>query len=116
MFISNYDEIKESDELYNKDNREGRIVYSYSKRYERNPKIREKAIKYHRLKCEVCGFILKNVYGKFGEGFIEIHQNKPLYINGKEVIVDVEKDLCPVCSNCHRVLHRNRKKSYQRNY
>ena len=33
---------------------------------------------------------------------------KPLYENQKEIIINPEKDLICVCSNCHRMFHRKK--------
>ena len=55
--------------------------------------------------CCVCGFDFEEVYGLIGEGFIEAHHIKPIseLRPGERVSL---KDLIPVCSNCHRMLHR----------
>lgn len=49
------------------------------------------------------------MYGKLGEGFIEVHHNKPLHTLEEEVIVDPNIDLNCVCSNCHSMLHKPEK-------
>lgn len=87
---------------------EGRIYYIYSKKYERDPRIRKEAMDYHGYKCKVCGFEFEKKYGEIGQGYIEIHHLNPLYVNSEEVSVDIEKDLAPLCSNCHRMVHRKR--------
>lgn len=48
------------------------------------------------------------MYGDLGEGYTEIHHKKPLHSLEEEVEVNPETDLVPVCSNCHRMLHRRR--------
>ncbi|MFH5882569.1 HNH endonuclease [Liberiplasma polymorphum] len=63
-------------------------------------------MEYHGTKCRVCGFDFYEVYGERGEGFIEIHHKKPLYKIDGETIVDPKYDLVPLCSNCHRMIHR----------
>lgn len=92
---------------------EGNKITVFSTYYERNITNRELAIKYNREKhegkliCSVCGFSFKDYYGKLGEDFMEVHHIKPLCENkGKEMIIDPQKDLVCVCSNCHRMLHR----------
>ncbi|MED1085493.1 HNH endonuclease [Bacillus mycoides] len=37
-----------------------------------------------------------------------MHHVKPLSTIGEEVVVDPRKDLVPVCSNCHRMIHRRK--------
>ncbi len=87
---------------------EGRQKVYYSTKYERNGKCRQQAIEIHGCKCSVCGFDFEMVYGELGTGYIEIHHKKPLYSLEEEIVVDPRTDLAPVCSNCHRMLHRRR--------
>lgn len=88
--------------------KEGQASYGYSKKYERNLKNRLAAIKIHGCKCLCCGFDFEKVYGERGAGFIEIHHNKPLYSLEEEIVINPEIDLIPVCSNCHRMIHRKK--------
>jgi len=60
-----------------------------------------------RLECEVCGFDFFTKYGKAGKGFCEVHHLQPLAQKGRRTTK--LSDLAVVCSNCHRVIHRNRK-------
>lgn len=87
---------------------EGAVKYYFSKVYERKPENRRKAIEIHGLQCRICGFDFEKHYGELGVGFIEIHHCKPLSTIGEEVLVDPVTDLIPLCSNCHRMIHRNR--------
>jgi len=87
---------------------EGKVTYFYSKKYERDPKNRADAIAYHGTKCKICGFDFEKVYGIRGKGYIEIHHINPLSNLGEEVKIDPKKDLIPVCSNCHRMIHRRK--------
>ncbi|RED26940.1 HNH endonuclease [Flavobacterium cutihirudinis] len=77
---------------------------------ERDSSLRASAIKIHGTTCFGCNFNFKSKYGEIGEGFIEIHHVKPLssFLNSK--VVDPYTDLIPLCSNCHRIVHR--KKDY----
>ena len=59
-----------------------------------------------RLACEVCGFDFRAVYGELGEGFAEAHHDVPLAASEQERKTSLD-DLRIVCSNCHRMLHRN---------
>ena len=74
--------------------------------YERNSKLRKEALRIHGTQCKVCGFIFAEKYGKLGEGYIEIHHLK-LHSSVKgERDIDPRVDLMPVCSNCHRMIHK----------
>ncbi|WP_249292210.1 HNH endonuclease [Metabacillus flavus] len=95
------------EEEYHKD---GASTYYYGKRYERNPYNRAKAIEIHGLNCAVCGFNFEKVYGERGKDFIEIHHIEPLSTVREEVIINPATDLVPVCSNCHRMIHRRKDK------
>lgn len=76
--------------------------------YERNPKLRIRAIKIHGTKCVICGFDFGKRYGPFGEGYIEIHHIIPHSSIKGEHEIDPQKDLVPICSNCHRMIHKPR--------
>ena len=80
----------------------------YTTRYERNPKLRNKAIKIHGTTCMACGFDFGKTYGASGEGYIEVHHIIPLSDSGEEVEVNPITDLIVVCSNCHRMIHRKK--------
>ncbi len=58
-----------------------------------------------KLKCEVCDFNFQSFFGEIGEGFCEVHHLQPLSKIDGEVNTTLE-DLAIVCSNCHRILHR----------
>lgn len=88
--------------------KEGSSFYSYSKKYERDPKNRLRAIKIHGTKCIACGFDFEQAYGVRGRGFIEIHHVNPLYTLEGEMVINPKTDLVPLCSNCHRMVHRER--------
>lgn len=99
------------DELDDIEVKEGKVIYKLHKHYERNSKINKKKKKlvfkkFGELKCEVCNFDFYQKYGNLGKGFIECHHRKPLFEIQKETQTKIE-DLALVCSNCHRMLHRN---------
>lgn len=89
---------------------EGKVKYYFIKKYERNPQNRILAIKKHGLNCYVCDFNFGKVYGKLGEGFIEVHHIVPLSSLNEEVVVNPETDLVPLCANCHRMIHKGKGK------
>ena len=90
---------------------EGLGVYVSHLRRERNRTVidskKERVLAEHgRLTCEVCGFDFAAIYGKLGDGYCEVHHKTPLAsLSGTRVTA--LSDLAIVCSNCHRVLHRN---------
>lgn len=58
--------------------------------------------------CQICDFDFELVYGKeLGYGFIECHHKNPLYENDENYPSTLE-EVCVVCSNCHRMLHRTK--------
>lgn len=57
------------------------------------------------LVCEVCQFNFAECYGKLGEQYCEVHHLLPL-ASAKQGVRTHLKDLAIVCSNCHRMLHR----------
>jgi hypothetical protein len=73
--------------------------------YERNTAARKRCIDHHKPICKVCGFDFAIVYGPLAVGFIHVHHLKALSEIGKEYRVDPVKDMCPVCPNCHAVIH-----------
>ena len=84
--------------------------------YERSRRLRDAAIQHYSrecsIKCEVCGFDFAEQYGELGEGYIEMHHKRPLFQYGdqatSEFIKQAIKNLAPLCSNCHRIIHRSR--------
>ena len=84
--------------------------------YGRSKKLRDFAIsqftKDGKISCDCCTFNFEDFYGiQTGRGFIEIHHTKPIFKYEDEDIENtLEKaimNLAPVCSNCHRMIHRN---------
>lgn len=52
----------------------------------------------------------EKIYGELGEGYIEVHHKLPLYSLQQKMNVNPQTDLISVCSNCHKMLHRNHKR------
>ncbi len=84
--------------------------------YERSSKLREYAIAHFtvsgKINCNCCSFNFEYFYGNdIGKGFIEIHHTKPIFkYEDEDLETTIEKainNLTPVCSNCHRMIHRN---------
>lgn len=86
---------------------EGGSKKRLSNYYERNPRLRTKAIRIHGLNCMVCGFNFYKMYGVLGENFIEVHHLIPISTINEKQILNPKTDLACVCANCHRMLHRN---------
>lgn len=87
---------------------EGKQSERYVNYYERNPKLRAKAIILHGLKCMVCGFDFEDKYGNYGKNYIEVHHVKPLSSLKADILINPETDMAVVCSNCHRMIHRRK--------
>ena len=88
--------------------KEGSVRLVYTTRYERNPKLRAQAVRYHGTSCMACGFNFHEKYGERGKQYIEVHHIKPLAESKEEMEVDPKTDLIVVCSNCHRMIHRKK--------
>lgn len=91
---------------------EGAKRFKMHQRRERDSSIAVKAKKIRlaetgKLKCEACGFDFAETYGPLGEGFAEAHHTIPVseLDGGQKTKVG---DLAIVCSNCHRMLHRQK--------
>ena len=87
---------------------------------QRSKELREFAVNYYKaqaadkkLHCHVCDFCFEDVYRDLGIDFIEIHHQRPLFQYPEQGIEqylsEAVQNVKPVCSNCHRMLHRNRK-------
>lgn len=100
---------QESQEKYLKNKTEGGVKIVTSSRYERQPSLRNEAVKIHGYNCMACGFDFEAVYGEWGKEFIEVHHLTTLASNdGIEVETNPETDLTVLCSNCHRMAHRKK--------
>ncbi|SFH37209.1 5-methylcytosine-specific restriction enzyme A [Desulfotomaculum arcticum] len=74
--------------------------------YERNPEARKRCINIYGYRCVVCNFDFEKTYGELGKDFIHVHHLKPLAEIKENYYVDPEKDLRPICPNCHAMIHR----------
>lgn len=75
---------------------------------ERSRKARQLCIETHGTRCACCGVCLDEVYGDIATGYIQVHHLSPLRNASSRRRVDPASDLCPVCPNCHVVLHMKR--------
>ena len=94
---------------------EGKLVTTNSKTRKRSQKLRNYAFEYYKsknkIKCEVCGFDFESTYGALGKDYIEFHHINPISVyeeNGEITnLEEARKNLVPLCSNCHKIIHRN---------
>ncbi len=86
--------------------REGAVRQVLVNAYERDLGARRQCIAKYGDSCFICNFSFAGKYGKAAEGFIHVHHLRQLSEIREEYVVDPERDLRPVCPNCHAVLHR----------
>ena len=96
--------------------KEGAVKLVSVNAYERNPKARRACIEYYteddgKIRCQICGFEFNERYGEALRGMIHIHHLVELSSIKEQYEVDPERDLIPVCPNCHAVIH-SRNPSY----
>lgn len=84
---------------------EGGAVQILVNAYERDNRARDACIAHFGLACRVCDMTFSDHYGVLGNDFIHVHHLVPVSARGKRYRVDPEKDLIPVCPNCHAMLH-----------
>ena len=106
------DVISDLDDYDEFEAQEGNLLVRVHRYRERDKKIiskkKEKVLNdTDRLQCEGCGFEFRETYGCRGDGFIECHHTKPVseMMPGDKTTLD---DLCLICSNCHRMIHRSK--------
>ena len=103
--------VSHNDDDYAPDSEGLEHQYNLTKK-ERNPELRRKCIEYYkqlwggRIHCICCGFDFGKAYGDLGEGYIEIHHVTPHHTFEGEHEVNPIRDLIPLCSNCHSMIHR----------
>jgi len=102
--------IEDDEETANDSVREGQVLYKLHKVRERDAGIvkskkRQAWDLFGKLACEVCIFEFQEYYGEIGKGYIECHHKSPLSKIKLESVTTLD-DLALVCSNCHRMLHR----------
>jgi predicted HNH restriction endonuclease len=88
---------------------EGKARLSYVVTYERDPKLREEAIRIHGCSCAACGFDFNETYGIAGKGYIHIHHIVPVSEFEEPKEINPQTDLIPLCANCHSIVHRKKK-------
>jgi len=76
--------------------------------YERSPKNRQGCLDFHGYDCWACDMSFEGVYGERGKEFVEVHHVVPISKMGAGYKINPKKDLVPLCSNCHRMIHRRK--------
>lgn len=93
---------------------EGNKIKTTTSKYKHSRKLRDAAFDYYskggKIQCEVCSFDFYDFYGDSGKGFIEMHHKNPVFKYEDEdfeiFLKEALKNIAPVCSNCHRIIHR----------
>jgi predicted HNH restriction endonuclease len=85
---------------------EGAARQVTSNRYERSRVARAGCLAVHGYSCAVCGFNFQQRYGAIGQGYIHVHHLSPMSTARGEREINPVTDLCPVCPNCHAMLHQ----------
>lgn len=85
---------------------EGASKQIYVNAYERSKDARNRCIEFYGVRCVICGFDFEKIYGEVGRNIIHVHHLKPLSDIGETYQVDPVNDLCPVCPNCHVIIHK----------
>lgn len=86
---------------------EGAVTRVEVNRYERSRKNRLLCLAVHGYCCSACGMRFEDVYGGIGRDFIEVHHLVPVSQMGEHYAINPIEDLAPLCSNCHRMVHRS---------
>ena len=97
---------------------EGAVIWRTEAQRQRSEWLRNEAVKYYKGKnegqliCSVCDFNFEETYGERGHDFIEMHHMRPVSLmdveGEKQTFEQALNNLAPVCSNCHRMIHRNK--------
>ncbi|NQU77272.1 HNH endonuclease [Candidatus Falkowbacteria bacterium] len=92
---------------------EGFIKFSRVKTKTRSRRLVKTAKEYYsknnKIYCSACNFNFEDFYGEIGTGYIEIHHLKPIFAyedNIEQNLSEALVNVAPVCSNCHRIVHR----------
>lgn len=103
--------VYEEDDIDNQKAEEGRLITTHYGQYERSQKAKKICLKHYGYVCHICGINYCQKYGdKIGKSVIEVHHIDPINgFHGKSHMIDPIKDLIPVCSNCHSILHSKSK-------
>ena len=73
-------------------------------KYERRAKLRKICLTHFGYTCRGCLTSMADTYGPIASEMIHVHHLNPVATTG-ECLVDPIRDLCPLCPNCHAVVH-----------
>lgn len=73
--------------------------------YERSAEARALCLALKGFSCFGCGLDMADRYGDLARNFIHVHHLVKLSMLGAGYKISPEKDLAPVCPNCHAVIH-----------
>lgn len=96
------EELAFPDEIYY----EGAARQLTVKDYRRSSQARRECLDRHGQRCWVCKIDFVEKYGEAGKNCIHVHHLRPIAEIGEQHQVNPKDDLCPVCPNCHAVVHR----------
>ncbi len=119
IFDNNFSE-SQREEIIEKDYsnliiEEGYIKFTQIKVRERSKNLVKIAKEHYlhngKVYCSACNFNFEDFYGEIGKGYIEIHHLKPIFAYEDSFEQDINEALInvvPVCSNCHKIIHRDK--------
>lgn len=84
---------------------EGRRYSVSSTAIERDRSARQKCLEHFGYSCQVCSVNFEEEYGEIGKYYIHVHHRIDLAKRETVHVVDPEKDLVPLCPNCHAMVH-----------
>lgn len=114
-----YTEQNKDEFIYSEDERkyfEGKMSESTRNISKRNSEARKKCLEHYfpsgeHYNCKICGFDFEEKYGEIGKRYIEVHHIISHTVTSKkfgEHEINPIKNLIPVCSNCHSIIHRSK--------
>lgn len=100
---------------------EGALEVKNIRQRKRSQRLRQEKIKEikeknkGKISCSICDFDFSVTYDGHGEGYIEIHHLESVSLmdrgGSEQELKDALSKVVPLCSNCHRMVHRNKDKA-----
>lgn len=110
-FLESFDLLRRGAALLNSTGETDQVAFQEGQRssreatyFARNPKLVTAAKNHYGTNCLACGFNFAEVYGEFGDGYIEVHHKRQMAEN--KVRCTTVDDVDVLCANCHRMVHR----------
>jgi len=85
---------------------EGERHQYLSSKVERSKINRALCLAIYGFECQICNEKMEDKYGVLAEEFIHVHHIESIAESGVHW-VNPQKDLIPICPNCHSMVHRN---------